>query len=276
MQAVNSALYQTYSDKEVVVVDDGSTDGTGDILAQYGSNIHLVRKPNGGVSSACNAGVARATGESIAFLDGDDEWYPDKLKKQVSMCGGSAISHTDSVCFGEHLQREVRRSDFEPAYSGMVLEKLLVTNFITKSSVMMNRNLYLSEGGFVEGYKGVEDWPFWLKICAKHEIGYVPEPLIRYRVHQTSKSMNCRETLRDHLRIIGEAFAAGGVGSAFPQLRTKALASSYGIHSHYAAETGDWKLSAQCAAKAILAEPRVLYMYKRLIKALLMPVGVPY
>lgn len=273
-EAVDSALAQSYPECEIVVVDDGSTDGTGAILDGYGNRIRVIRQVNSGSAAACNAGVAAATGAWIAFLDADDVWLPDKLSRQVEQCGHAPISHTDSVCFGESLGREVRRSTFEQPYSGFVLEHLLVRNFITKSSVMVRRELFMACGGFETNFPGVEDWPLWLQICARNELAYLPEVVLRYRVHMKSKSMESRKTMRDHLRIIEMAFGPDGVGRDYPHLRKRALHSSWTINCHYAFESGDWAYSARCAANALALAPYDLQGWKSLARALMAQVGV--
>jgi glycosyltransferase involved in cell wall biosynthesis len=274
--SVDTALAQTYEPKEVVVVDDGSTDGTGRILAEYGDRIRVITQGNGGSSAACNAGVAAARGRWVAFLDADDEWLPNKLALQFEQCGASAISHTDSVCFGDGIDGEVVRSSFEPGHSGHVLNRLLVGNFITKSSVMMLRDVYLEFGGFPESELAVEDWPFFLKVCARYELGYLPQPVVRYRVHATSKSMQARRMMASHLKIIDDAFAPGGVGATLPSIRKEALVSSYQINCHYASQMGDWAFAARCASNVIARQPGNVNAWKSLVKALLMPLGYKY
>lgn len=275
-QAINSALAQTYSKREIIIVDDGSTDSTSQILAEYGSAIRVVHQANQGSAAACNAGVAVAQGEYIAFLDADDVWLPEKLARQIEYCGNIAISHTDSICFGDALPSEIRRSSFEPPYSGRVLKELLIRNFITKSTVLMHRQLFLDLGGFDPSYIAVEDWPFFLKVCAEHDLGYLPEAVVRYRVHKKSKSMEGRKTLADHLRIINSAFGTQGVGQSFPELRNKALASSYQINSHYSAESGDWPFAIYCALQGLRYEPTAKHAWKKLVKSALIPLGIQY
>lgn len=275
-EAVNSALAQTYSEREIIIVDDGSTDDTYQILAEYGDAIRIVRQKNQGSAAACNAGVAVAQGEWIAFLDADDVWLPEKLTRQIEHCGTSAISHTDSICFGGDLPSEVLRSNFESPYSGNVLQKLLIRNFITKSTVLMRRQVFQDLGGFDTSYIAVEDWPFFLQVCAKHELGYLPEAMVRYRVHKKSKSMQGRKTLVDHLRVINSAFDTQGVGRFSPELRHKALASSYQVNCHYSAESGDWPFAIYCALQALRYEPAAIRTWKNLIKSALIPLGVQY
>lgn len=274
--AVDSALSQTYAPVEVVVVNDGSTDGTATILAEYGDRIRAISQRNGGSSAACNAGVAAARGKWVAFLDADDEWLPRKLELQMERCGASPISHTDSVCFGDGIDGEVVRSSFEPGHSGQVLKRLLVGNFITKSSVMMLRDVYLEFGGFPETELAVEDWPFFLQVCARYELGYLPEQVVRYRVHATSKSMQARRMMASHLKIIDDAFAPGGVGEHLQPIRREALISSYQINCHYASQMGDWSFAARCALNVIGRQPGNVNAWKSFVKALLIPVGYKY
>lgn len=275
-ESVQSALAQTYREREIIIVDDGSTDGTSQILAEYGDAIRVVRQTNQGSAAACNAGVAIAQGEWVAFLDADDVWLPEKLARQIEHCGNTAISHTDSICFGDALPTEIRRSSFEPPYSGRVLKELLTRNFITKSTVLMRRQVFLDLGGFDRSYIAVEDWPFFLKVCAEYELGYLPEAVVRYRVHKKSKSMQGRKTLADHLRIINSAFGVQGVGKSFPELRKKALASSYQVNCHYSAESGDWPFAIYCALQALRYEPTATRTWKNLVKSALIPLGVQY
>ena len=273
---LDSVLSQTYQNLEVIVVDDGSTDDTLQILLEYGNKVHIVRQENKGSAAACNAGVAVAQGEWIAFLDADDVWLPKKLAQQIEYCGNAAISHTDSICFGDALPYDIQRSSFEPLYSGKVLKNLLIRNFITKSTVLMRRQVFEDVSGFDPSYIAVEDWPFFLKICAKYELGYLPEALVRYRVHKKSKSMQGRKTLTDHLRIINSAFGHNGVGKSFPELRNKALASSYQVNCHYSAESGDWPFAIYCALQALRYEPTEKRTWKNLVKSTLIPFGIQY
>ena len=102
--AVESVFAQTFKDLEIIAVDDGSSDGTGDVLARFGSSIRLIRQENHGVSSARNTGVRAARGRWIAFLDSDDRWHADKLKRQISVLE----KYNGKVCFTRSINHENR------------------------------------------------------------------------------------------------------------------------------------------------------------------------
>lgn len=274
--SIDSVLAQTHPHVELVVVDDGSTDETPGILRSYGNRIRVVRQANAGTAAACNAGVAATRAEWVAFLDSDDLWLPTKLARQLERCGRWQISHTDSMCFGDQMPEEVLRSSFEPPASGAALEKILVRNSITKSSVMMRKRLFEECGGFPSRHGAVEDWPLWIQACARAELGYLAEPLVRYRVHPQSKSMAYVRTLAAHRAIIDEAFAPGGPGQRHPGLRAAALHSSLEIHAHYGALCGDWRFALGCSLQALRLRPLDPALWKRAVKVALMPLGHRY
>lgn len=274
-ETLESVLAQTHPSFEVIAVDDGSTDATPEVLGEYAGRIRVLRQANAGRAAACNAGARMAEAEWLAFIDADDLWSPEKLEIQLRNCAQFAISHTNSYFFGENCQ-EVTKTDITPQYGGWVLDRLLVGNFITTSTVMLRRDVYFEFGGFDRGYYFAEDWPLWLRVCAKYELGYVAQPLGRYRVHAASKTMRVPQMHADALRILEEAFAEGGVARDLGRLRRTAFGMAYLTSSHYAATVGDWRFAASCAARSLLYRPLVVRAWKNLIKAGVMPLGVKY
>ncbi|MFC1511428.1 glycosyltransferase family 2 protein [Candidatus Margulisiibacteriota bacterium] len=148
VQAVESVLAQTYKNFELIVVDDGSTDGTGDALKRFGDRIRYMYKQNGGVSSARNLGIRLAKGKYIAFLDCDDLWLPNKLEESLKGFGDKEVGlvHTDTY----HMDAQgqdlfVQKS---PGFSGMVAERLLISGFISNPTVMVEKKCFDSVGLF--------------------------------------------------------------------------------------------------------------------------------
>ena len=275
-EAIESALAQTYRDLEVIVVDDGSTDDTRRILDEFAGRVTVLRQENQGRAAACNAGAAMARGEWIAFLDADDIWLPTKTQSQLERCSTNVMSHTNAWMFGPLLERELLTKEGDAEYRGRVLEQLLVANFITGSSVMVRRDKFLAYGRFDPSYNSVQDWPLWLKICSEHELGYVDEPLVRYRLHAEATTRKPRRTLPMHLRVVREAFGPGGVGAGHTHLRRRALAHSYGACAMAAAQAGDWTFALYAALRALTYDPLAERSWKTAVKACLMPLGIKY
>jgi glycosyltransferase involved in cell wall biosynthesis len=174
--AVLSVLVQDYKDKEVIIVDDGSTDDSfkelEDLPVQY------IWKENGGISSARNKGIEVARGSYIAFLDVDDLWKKKKLSTQMTMMyeEGYEISYTDEIWIrnGEHLnQRSIHKK-----YSGFIFEKCLPLCIISPSSVIMKRSVFDVAGLFDETMPVCEDYDMWLRITARYPVLFVEKPLI--------------------------------------------------------------------------------------------------
>ncbi len=167
-QAVDSALGQRGVDVEVIVIDDGSTDETWDVMKGYGDAIRTARVVKGGPYKARNHGARLAAGVWLAFLDADDEWLPDKLAKQLALTeDGTEFVYTDCINFGEATHHKERESDSQRLWEGDVFEPLLLANFITLSSVLISRTAFERLGGFSEDLLGVMDWDLWLRYTAQ-------------------------------------------------------------------------------------------------------------
>ena len=193
---------------EVIVVDDGSTDETVHGLLAYAGRIQLVRvEHNMGVSHARNIGAAQAHGSLIAFLDSDDLFMPDKLERQTAFMahGHYKISHTDEYWFRD--DRYVNQGKAHTKYGGYIFPKILDKCRISPSSFIIGKELFESSGGFDESLRVCEDYEFFLRLAACHEIGYLPEKLITKRaVGEGSLSDSIRHIESIRLAIL-EQFA---------------------------------------------------------------------
>ncbi len=204
-EAVDSALAQTHRDREVIVVDDSSTDDTPLILQSYGDRIIVHRQANTGVSGARNTGARLATGEWLAFLDADDLWRPTKLAAQLASTT-TPISYTNRFNFGTRGALPEIQSKVTPLLSGDVFAPLLLRgNFITVSSVMMARGVFIELGGFEHQPGGCEDWDCWLRASQRYEFSVCPEPLVGYRFTANSMSRNYRAMAPARRRVVSRA-----------------------------------------------------------------------
>jgi glycosyltransferase involved in cell wall biosynthesis len=180
-RAVDSVLAQTFRDFELIVVDDGSTDNTVDVLAGYGERIRTLSKPNGGLSSARNAGIQAARGEFVAFLDADDWWMPEKLVRQVAWM--QAHPETIFCSTAARLVNPEGESIGEwrcGACSSSALEAIFSANAHVAgsgSAVVARRQALLETGGFDERLGSLEDIDMWMRLAARGGYQCIDEPL---------------------------------------------------------------------------------------------------
>lgn len=189
-ECVDSALGQTWPNKEIVVVDDASTDGTREILREYGNRIRLIcRETNSGICPVTrNQALTAANGEYVAFLDSDDVWHPEKLAKQVEFMEANPdipLCHTlCNVIDGESRVVGVRQGLETIPKTGWIFERLLDHCWITISTAMARKSLFDEIGVFNtdEPYgKLGEDHEFFLRVAKQHPIGLVEEILAGFR-----------------------------------------------------------------------------------------------
>jgi glycosyltransferase involved in cell wall biosynthesis len=178
-EAVDSVLVQSYTDFELLVIDDGSTDDTDDRLAAYGNRICLYRQQNRGASAARNAGIRHARGQYIAFLDSDDLWLRDKLRAQMGLM---ARDSQVKMCYTEEIwiRRGVRVNPKKKhrKYSGWILEKMLPLCIVSPSSALIAREVFDRVGLFDESLPVCEDYDLWLRIGLHYPITLIDRPLI--------------------------------------------------------------------------------------------------
>jgi glycosyltransferase involved in cell wall biosynthesis len=178
-EAIDSVLAQEYINYELIVVDDGSTDDTHDILNSYQKNFLVLRQNNKGVSAARNRGLAAASGRLIAFLDSDDTWLPQKLSQQVDFFQSNPdalICQTEEIWIRNNVRVNPKKRHKKP--SGMIFEPSLSLCLVSPSAVMIKRNLFEEVGLFDETLPACEDYDLWLRISCRHPVHLIDTPLI--------------------------------------------------------------------------------------------------
>jgi len=189
-RSIDSVLKQTYKPSEIILVDDGSTDGTrGFILSSY-PNIKYFFQPKKGVSSARNKGILESSSEWIAFLDSDDEWMPQKLekqKKQLEKHSGIFISHTNEIWIRNGVR--VNQMKKHQKYGGYIFDKCLDICRMSPSSVLIHKRVISDIGVFDETLQVCEDYDLWLRITSKYSVLFEKELLIiKYGGHKDQLS----------------------------------------------------------------------------------------
>jgi GT2 family glycosyltransferase len=178
-QAIDSVLGQTYRDFELIVVDDGSEDGTAESLAGYGSSVHIHCQPRRGVAAARNRGVAHASGAYLAFLDSDDLWLPRKLEVQIAFMRERPwlqICQTEEIWIRHGARVNPKKKHHKP--SGDIFRASLELCLVSPSAVMMKRELFEALGGFDETLPACEDYDLWLRVARSHTVPLISDPLV--------------------------------------------------------------------------------------------------
>jgi glycosyltransferase involved in cell wall biosynthesis len=191
-EAVDSVLAQTFTDFEIIVVNDNSSDRTEEYLREYGNRVVVLTNTGKGPGPSRNMGVKAARGSLIAFLDADDAWFPTKLEKQVAIATSNlryGIITCDAEVFNDAGIVASSSKEDQPISNGDVMEVLLFHNWIGTSCVLVRKECieeagYFHETPFIRG----EDWVLWMQIASRHHVYFVDEVLVRYRLHSQSYS----------------------------------------------------------------------------------------
>lgn len=189
-EAIDSVLAQDYTDYELIVVDDGSTDNTREILGSYGRDIIVLRQPNQGVSAARNRGIAESCAQLVALLDSDDLWLPQKLTRQLAFFQSNPdamICQTEETWVRNGVRVNPKKRHHK--LSGLIFEPSLALCLVSPSAVMIRKTLFDTVGLFDESLPACEDYDLWLRISCRYPVFLIDEPLIiKHGGHQDQLS----------------------------------------------------------------------------------------
>jgi glycosyltransferase involved in cell wall biosynthesis len=254
-RAVRSVLEQTVPPREVIVVDDGSSDDTLDVLRQFGAAVRVERQENRGVASTRNRGAALATSELLAFLDADDEWLPEKLERQLA-----AFEEEPDVGLVHCAVRVVDVDGqlltvHDDGRAGWLAEDLLLHKpavVMPASTGIVPTAVFRSVGGFDERLSTAADWELCLRIALRCRVAFVPDPLVSYRVHPEGMHFNLAAQEHDVVLGLKKAFAAH---PELRRLRRASLSSLFTILAGSYLAQGDKARALRYGAKSIIMTP---------------------
>ena len=179
-RCINSVINQTYPVNEIIVVDDGSNDGTYDLIRKNFPQVISIYQENKGVSNARNVGIQSAKSKWIAFLDSDDEWLPNKIEKQISLIKKNPlykVCHSDEIW----IRNDVRVNPMKKhrKYGGDIYKKCLPLCVISPSSIIIHKDIFNDVGLFDKNLPVCEDYDLWLRICSKYEVLFLDQKLVK-------------------------------------------------------------------------------------------------
>jgi glycosyltransferase involved in cell wall biosynthesis len=257
-RAMKSVLGQTYSNIELIIIDDGSNDRTEEIVTGFKDERlrYIELTENSGAAAARNEGIALAKGEFIAFQDSDDEWFPEKLQKQMSLFQkapenvGVVYSR---ICRVEKGVRTYIPSEDVAEGESEVRKKILTENFISLPSAVVRKECLLQTGLFDESLPCLQDWDLWIRISKTHRFMYLKEELVTAFYEEDNISLDLDKIIKARKIILEKHF------KEFKEAGL--LLRRYVSIAHLSSIAGNMKDCRKYLGKAVLGEPLSIYSY---------------
>jgi glycosyltransferase involved in cell wall biosynthesis len=269
LATIKSVQQQTYKDIEIIVINDGSSDRTLEVLETVNDRrLKVYSFPNGGLPTARNRGITLAKGEYLSFIDADDLWTPDKLEKQLAALQAKPEASVAYSWTAVMLESEnyLGKLDFfsgkRVAFTGDVYAKLLVNNFVGNgSNILIKREAIDLVGNFDPSFKSCEDWDYYLRLAAKCRFVVVPEHQILYR--KTAGTMSSKGLVMETegLKVIDKVYQT--VPQKLQHLKKRSIANFYlycgKIHVDCSVCSSDLSRGKAKLAQAIALDPLILF-----------------
>jgi len=269
---------QSFNNAELIIIDDGSTDNSIEIIKSISSksscsilkNLKIVTQKNGGVASARNHGIEKAEGEWLSFIDQDDIWLPGKLGKQIEMLQGTNASfcYTAFSRFyadGREVIKKNGSADRKESLRSLISGKL----FIPPSTVLVKKEIAEIEGGFNSDFIPSDEWDFFLKILEKYDPVYCPEILVKFRSHPTSTAKTQkRKIFEAQLKVIERHTDIARKTGAYKELKRRKANVLWHLGKEYEADN-DKKTAREFYIKAIKNNPARIKLFAALVRCLM-------
>ena len=262
-ETLESVLKQTFTNFELIVINDGSQDKTLEVISSIKDNrLQVYSYPNASLAASRNRGITRATSEYIAFIDADDIWTSDKLEAQFNALQANpdaAVAYSWTDYIDEHSQFLRRGSHI--AINGDILPQLLVMDFLENgSNPLIRKQAFIEVGNFDESLTAAEDWDMLLRLARRYHFVAVPSPQILYRISANSMSAKVLQQEAETLKVIECAF--NQAPESLQYLKKQSLANLYKYLTYKAMEgqpkTENGLTSARFLFQAVKNDPSLL------------------
>lgn len=266
-RAIQSVLAQTYTDFELIIIDDGSTDNTAEVISRFHDDrIKFIQKNHRGGAAARNTGIQNAHGIFIAFQDSDDEWYPLKLEKQINFFQTApqkiGVVYTGFWKMTKEGEKVYLPKSTVHVKEGNVYHQLLEENFITTQAAMVREDCFEKVGMFDETLPGLHEWDLWLRISREFDFGYIAEPLLQ--TYFTRDSI----TAKHQLRLRAQEIILNKYFNEFKKYPKILARHSFSVGNTFAIQ-GNFRLARPYLKQASLSCPKNLKYWAAWVLGLL-------
>jgi glycosyltransferase involved in cell wall biosynthesis len=259
--AITSALRQSVSDVEVIVVDDGSTDGTAEAARSIADErVEVLSQPNGGAAAARNTGIRAARGQYVALLDADDLWVPWKLERQLAVFAErpEVRAVQSGAYFVDGALRLLSERPCSPSRDAL-LETLLFQNMPNNmSTLIIAREMFERMGLFDTSLEILEEWDMAIKVARHCNLVSIEDPLSLYRVHPGNRSRNLDIHIEPGFQVLDRLFAEPSLPPHIRARRRAIYARFFLMLSGGALKVGRWTACGYWGARALATDPTVV------------------